>query len=100
MPAGKPSGKIREIDKARLKFWKEVYPKFSFEEKVSHWAGTLDRRMRWNADSGADEYAIFSAKWYATTKEDEPDIDRIIDSIFETHWKDRNKAEYLKRIQS
>lgn len=88
----------KEFDKVD-KFWKEDYLKYTLEDKVEYWSGTLHRQMRWQVESGLDAYAIFSPMWYVEVKEKEPDIDRIIDKAFEKSlsW-EWSKDEFLKRI--
>jgi len=81
-------------------FWRDIYPKYSFDEKVSYWSQTLNQQMRWQAESGLDEYTIFSRDWYISVKGIEPNIDRIIAMSFEKFlsW-EWSQNEYLKRIQ-
>ncbi len=90
---------VKEIRADEEKFWAETYANYSFDQKVSHWSGSLHRSMRWNGESGYDEYAIYSPEWHAAVLEIEPEIDRIMDEVF-TRWRGTwSKAEYLKRIR-
>ena len=90
---------VRELKADEEKFWAETYPAYSFEEKVKHWSGSLYRQMRWNGESGYDEYGIYSPEWHAAVLALEPEIDRIMDELFDRRWGSSwSKAEYLKRI--
>lgn len=84
-------------------FWKTKYPIFSSEEKIKFWSGSLHRDMRWQAESGLDPYAIYNVDWYNEVKKIEPDIDFIMDEIFNRYWSSTggqwDKEEYLKRIR-
>ena len=88
--------KVKQDEKL---FWDKEYPDFSFEDKIKYWASENQRLMRWQAESGLDEYDIFSPQWYKWAKEKEPEIDKIMDIAFEKYlsW-EWSKEEYLKRI--
>ena len=88
----------RQIDRIS-NFWKDEYPYYSIEKKIGYWSGTINQQMRWQAESGLNEYAIFSPRWYKWAKEQEPEFDKIIDEVFKRFlaW-EWDKNEYLKRI--
>ncbi len=77
----------------------QTYNNQTFDEKVKYWSGRFHQQMRWQGESGLDEYAIFSPEWYESTSKFEPDFDKIMDEVFEkylgTVW---SKYEFLKRI--
>lgn len=78
---------------------KPEYQNLSFDQKVAQWSGNLHQSMRWQGESGYDEYAIFSRAWYLAVKEGEPQFDKIMDRVFETKWKGYwSREEYEKRI--
>jgi hypothetical protein len=58
--------------------------------------------MRWNGENGLDEWAIFTPEWYANAKTMEPDLDRIMDAVFELHWRGcwrvDEKSEFCRRV--
>ena len=88
--------------KQNRNFEENIYPNYSFQEKVSYWSGELHQQMRWQAESGLDPYSIYSTKMYQSTKEFEPDFDKIMDEVFSKYWgtgADWSKEEYLKRIK-
>ena len=89
-----------EMENKADNFWKKEYKKFSFEQKVDYWAGELNRQMRWQAESGLDEYAIFTPSWYKNIKSKESSFDKIMDKVFDKYlsW-EWDKASYLKRIK-
>ncbi len=79
----------------------EKYLNYTFQEKVSFWSGELHQSMRWSVEDGEDPYSIYTLEWYKSTKEFEPDFDKIMDEVFEKKWgtgADWSKEEYLKRI--
>lgn len=63
------------------------YQKKTYLEKVKFWSGNLYQQMRWNGESGYDEYAVFSKKWLESIKEFEPQIEQILDDAIEKYWK-------------
>lgn len=71
----------------------------SFDQKVEQWAGELGRQMRYQAEWGLDEYAMFTPEWYANAKIQEPLLDDIMNAVFgkflSWEW---DKNEYLRRI--
>lgn len=77
------------------------YFKYSFDVKVNFWCENLNKQMRIQAEGGFDVYVIFNSLWYKNMKRIEPDLDLIIDKVFEKfklyHW-EWSKEEYLKRI--
>lgn len=90
---------LKKIREAEQRFWKEQYPQMTFEERVRHWADTLGKGLRAQQKGGLDPYEIFSAGWYESVRELEPDFDRIMDAVFETHWQGEwEREEYRKRI--
>ncbi|WP_271729860.1 hypothetical protein [Aquimarina algiphila] len=105
---------ISEIELLRQKGVKEYlsnrsdlkdldYINKSFKEKTKYWSGRLHQQMRWQVESGLDPYAIYKPDWYQSTKEFEPDFDKIMDEVFSKYWgtgADWSKEEYLKRISS
>lgn len=91
----------KKEQKKGVKLRDEIYPNYTFQEKVSFWSGQLHRQMRWQVESGLDPYIIYSPEWYQSTKEFEPDFDKIMDEVFDKKWgtgADWSKEEYLKRI--
>lgn len=77
------------------------YQKKTYSEKLKFWSGNLHQQMRWNGESGYDEYAVFSKKWLESTKKIEPLIEQILDDVIEKYWRnywDENKIkEALKK---
>lgn len=79
-----------------MKSAKINYLKKSYEERVKHWA-SLHQGMRWQVESGLDEYIGFSKKWLEEIKEYEPDIESILEVVFEKHWKGYWDINEIKR---
>ncbi|SIS92031.1 hypothetical protein SAMN05421786_103110 [Chryseobacterium ureilyticum] len=91
---------IQEFDNSMNKFWKEKYPKMSFDEKKKYWLASTHKGMRTQGEALGDEYSEFSKGWYDFAKEHEPDFDEIFDYVtkhlgFEFDWE-----EYSKRIEN
>ena len=63
------------------------YQQMSYEERVRYWSGALHQQMRWNVESGVDEYGFYSKKWLEQTKEMEPQIESILEDVFKIYWK-------------
>ena len=85
----------------QLKTRDEIYPNYTFNEKVSFWSGRLHQQMRWSEEDGEDPYSIYTPEWYKSTKDFEPDFDKIMDEVFSKYWgtgADWSREEYLKRI--
>lgn len=81
-------------------FWKNEYPKKSFNQKVEFWNGILHRQMRWQGESGYDEYLIFNKDWYVKTIHQDPEFERVFDNLLENSFKQYgwNVDEIRKRI--
>ncbi len=71
-----------EWARQKAKFWREEYPHKTFDEKVSYWASSFHRQMRWQGESDYDEYAIYSPQLYADCKQKEPEFDKIWKEVF------------------
>jgi len=59
------------------------YAGYSIDEKIGFWSERLNRGMRIQAESGLDEYIMYTPLWHKTMKRIEPDFDIIIDKFFE-----------------
>lgn len=87
-----------EFKKADL-FWTQTYSNYSVDERIRYWAGTLRQQMRFQAESGLDEYAMFNKGWYEWVKGKEPDFDTVIETAFKNYLSpDWSYEEFLKRI--
>jgi hypothetical protein len=84
-------------------FWKDQYLNFSFDKKVEFWSEQLHHTMRWQIESGLDPYSVYDAEWYRDLKNLEPNIDLIMNTIFDKYWNSAgcgwSKEVFLKRIQ-
>jgi hypothetical protein len=80
------------------KFWNEEYPRKSFEEKVDYWKKTMEKGMLEQKNLGLPQFGIFSKQWYESVKEQENDIDRIVDTIFNIFWTDIDRKEFDSAI--
>ena len=90
----------RKEDKIRKEKALADYLKKNYEERVKYWSGNLHQQMRWNGESSLDEYAIFSKKWLEEVKQHEPNIERMLEDVFEKYWKGYwNINEIRKRLK-
>jgi hypothetical protein len=84
-------------------FWKTEYAAKDFEERAAYWASAMLRQMRWQSESGLDEYAAFTPGWYEFAKNREPDFDKMLTFIFERYryefnYQDASETEIRRRI--
>jgi hypothetical protein len=84
-------------------FWKTEYAAKTFEDRAAYWAASIHRHMRWQSESGLDEYAGFTPEWYELAKRREPEFDKILSFMFERYkhefaYQDCSTDEILRRI--
>ncbi len=91
---------LRALEEAANKFWKEEYPKKSFEEKVEYWKKTMEKGMLEQSNLGLPQFSIFNKDWYESVKEQENEIEMIVDYIFKTYWISLNFREFQQAILS
>lgn len=94
--------RLKEKEREEL-FWKTEYAAKNFEERAAYWASMMFRHMRWQSESGLDEYAGFTPEWYEFAVRREPEFDKILSFIFERYkyefdYQGHSVAEILKRI--
>lgn len=73
---------VQEIIDNENIFKKDKYPLFSDEEKISYWGAGLHRGMRWQAESGYDEYAIYTQHWLEGVLAQEPRFMELLPNIY------------------
>lgn len=66
-------------------FWQTEYRAKDFEQRAAYWASMMFRHMRWQSESGLDEYAGFTPDWYEYARRREPDFDHLLAFIFERY---------------
>jgi hypothetical protein len=88
---------IKELEAAADKFWKEEYPKKSFEQKSDYWKKTLEKGMNEQEKMGLPAFGIFNKAWYVSVKEQEPEIDKMLNYLFEKDWKTKDSAAFWTR---
>jgi len=79
--------KSREESEIQKEKALEQYLNKSYEDRVKYWSGSLHQQMRWNGESGVDEYAVFSKAWLSEVKKYEPRIEEILDDVMDKYWK-------------
>ncbi|MCI4669208.1 MAG: hypothetical protein MRZ79_13820 [Bacteroidia bacterium] len=79
--------KLKMEDEARKKKAYSDYLKKNQEERVRYWSGQLHQQMRWNGESGLDEYAIFTKNWLEEVRKFEPNIESILEQVFSKFFK-------------
>ena len=85
---------IKALEAAAEIFWKTEYPQKSFEQRCDYWRETMEKGMREQEKLGLPPFSVFNKAWYESVKEQEPDIDSIITSIFEKDWKNKDKNAF------
>lgn len=63
------------------KFWEEVYPAMTFDEKVIYWRKDVYNAMQFKEESGKNPYEAFSADWLDYHLSIEPDFMKILDEV-------------------
>lgn len=96
--------RLKEQEREEL-FWKTEYAAKNFEERAAYWASTMFRHMRWQSESGLDEYAGFTPEWYEFGKRRDPEFDKILSFIFrryksEFDYQGYSPDEILSRCQN
>ena len=89
---------IKALEVAADKFWKEEYPKKSFDERCHYWKETMEKGMKEQEKLGLPAFSVFNKSWYDSVNEQEPEIDQIISQLFNTHWKNMDKIAFEKAI--
>ncbi len=80
---------------------KEEYKTLNREERIDYWSGSLHQEMRWNAESGFDEYMVFSKKWLEEVQTIEPNIEELLKEIIEKKWKNYwNKQKIWEALKT
>ena len=57
------------------------YADLSRMDKITHWAGVIQRHMRWMGESGKDEMLVFGPKLLADLRSADPSIDALMPAI-------------------
>ncbi|BAZ28648.1 hypothetical protein NIES4074_10820 [Cylindrospermum sp. NIES-4074] len=74
----------RQAEKQRnSNWWEEEYAQMSLEEKQGFWLHNTMLQMRFQGESGYDEYAFFTPENYDDWLAKEPEIDQILDFVIE-----------------
>lgn len=89
---------IKELEAAAEKFWKTEYPQKSFEQRCEYWRDNMEKGMREQAKLGLPPFSIFNKSWYESVKEQEPEIDQILDALFLNQWKEMDKSAFKNAI--
>jgi len=89
---------IKDLEAAAEKFWNTEYPKKSFEERCNYWRENMEKGMREQEKLGLPPFSVFNKAWYESVKEQEPEIDQIIDALFTNQWKSLDKNAFLSAI--
>lgn len=63
------------------KFWEEVYPSMTLEEKVIYWRKDVFQAMQFQEESGKNPYDAFSSDWLDYHLSIEPDFMKILEAV-------------------
>lgn len=78
-------------------------PHSQFDEKVTYWAGGVHRLMRSCVEDGQDPYSIYNLTSYTKDKQQEPQLDSIMEQVFSSKWNtqgvDWDRSIYELRIK-
>jgi hypothetical protein len=91
---------IKELEAAAEKFWKTEYPLKSFEQRCEYWRDNIEKGMREQAKLGLPPFSVFNKAWYESVKEQEPEIDEILDALFLNQWKEMEKSAFYNAIDA
>ncbi len=91
---------IKELEAAAEKFWKTEYPLKSFEQRCEYWRDNMEKGMREQAKLGLPPFSVFNKAWYESVKEQEPEIDEILDALFLNQWKEMEKSAFYNAIDA
>jgi hypothetical protein len=91
---------IKELEAAAEKFWKTEYPLKSFEQRCEYWRDNMEKGMREQAKLGLPPFSVFNKAWYQSVKEQEPEIDEILDALFLNQWKEMEKSAFYNAIDA
>jgi hypothetical protein len=91
---------IKSLEAAAEKFWKTEYPQKSFEQRCEYWRENLEKGIREQEKLGLPPFSVFNKAWYESVKEQEPEIDLIINVLFENVWKEMDKDAFLLALES
>jgi hypothetical protein len=94
--------RLKEQKREEL-FWQTEYRAKNFEQRAAYWASMMFRHMRWQSESGLDEYAGFTPEWYDHAKNRDPEFDEILSFIFERYgsefdYQGHSTGEIRRRI--
>lgn len=78
---------LEKLKASTQRFWEEEYPNKSRAEKLDYWKSTMEKGMKEQSKMGSPPFAIFQAAWYASVKEQEPEINQLINQLFQSDWK-------------
>lgn len=85
---------LKKIEAAADKFWKEEYPAKTAEQKSAYWQKIMEKGMEEQRKTGRPIFESFNAAWYSSVKDQEPEIDNILNQLFENAWSDKDKAAF------
>jgi len=85
-------------------FWETEYRAKTFEQRAAYWVSVMFRHMRWQSESGLDEYAGFDPEWHAYATRRDPEFEQILLFIFERYkdefeYQDHSTDEIRRRIK-
>ena len=91
---------IKELEAAADKFWKEEYPKKNTEQKKAYWKETLEKGMKEQEKMGLPAFGIFNKSWFDSVKEQEPEIENLLNSLFENQWSKLDSKAFWEAVKT
>ncbi len=89
---------VLALETATKKFWDIDYPAKNAEEKALYWQITMEKAMKEQEKSGMPIFEVFNAHWLASVREQEPNIEAILEQLFDRVWKDKSLDEFKAAI--
>ncbi len=71
-----------KIDAENKNFEENIYSNYTLTEKAGYWGENINKRMRYQAEWGLNEYEGFTPQWYVEMKVKEPQLDEIFELMF------------------
>lgn len=90
---------VKKIQSERQKFWDDVYPLYSENERNHFWADELFSTMRTQGEVTGDPYSGFSKSWFLKMKAHEPKLSSILKKIVARLEGEIDSVIFFKRIK-
>ncbi len=90
---------LKKVQEASHRFWEELYPQKSWEEKLAYWQNIMEKAILEQEQKNLPSFSAFNKDWYTAVLEQEPKIEAIIHELFKTTWAGKDEAPFWEAIQ-